>query len=77
MSKFKKIEDLYSKLDEAIDNYTNEYITPDKFNDIIKELNDNEFGVTIDPSLVKDNRESFNELGHVSYSSYDEDGNEY
>jgi arginyl-tRNA synthetase len=73
MKKIEKVEDLYEVLDNTIDDYTNESISRGEFNKIIEELNKNEFGIKIDPNLVPDNRESFNETGLVSYSSYDEE----
>ena len=77
MEKFKKVEDLYSKLDDAIDQYTNEIINKKEFDEIIEELNKNEFGIKIDKNLVTDNRESFNENGLVSYPFEDDIYNSY
>ena len=72
MKKIKKVEDLYEALDNAIDNFTNETIKREDFRKIIEELNQNEFNIKIDPDLMPDNRETFNESGLVSYP-YDED----
>ena len=72
MKKIKKVEDLYEALDNAIDNFTNETIKREDFRKIIEELNQNEFGIKIDPDLMPDNRETFNETGLVSYP-YDEE----
>jgi len=38
MKKIEKIEELYGKLDEAIDSFTNESIGRSEFNKIIEEL---------------------------------------
>jgi arginyl-tRNA synthetase len=73
MKKIEKVEDLYDILDNAIDDFTNESINKSKFNQIIEELNKNEFGIKIDSNLVPNNREAFNETGLVSYP-YDEEG---
>lgn len=72
MKKIKKVEDLYEALDNAIDNFTNETIKREDFRKIIEELNQNEFNIKIDPDLMPDNRETFNETGLVSYP-YDEE----
>ena len=72
MKKIKKVEDLYQALDDAIDNFTNETIKREDFRKIIEELNQNEFNIKIDPDLMPDNRETFNETGLVSYP-YDEE----
>ena len=72
MKKIKKVEDLYEALDNAIDNFTNESIKREDFKKIIEELNQNEFDIKIDPDLMPDNRETFNESGLVSYP-YDEE----
>lgn len=72
MKKIKKVEDLYEALDNAIDNFTNETIKREDFRKIIEELNQNEFDIKIDPDLMPDNRETFNETGLVSYP-YDEE----
>jgi hypothetical protein len=72
MKKIKKVEDLYEALDNAIDNFTNETIKREDFKKIIEELNQNEFDIKIDPDLMPDNRETFNESGLVSYP-YDEE----
>ena len=72
MKKIKKVEDLYEALDNAIDNFTNESIKREDFKKIIDELNQNEFDIKIDPDLMPDNRETFNESGLVSYP-YDEE----
>jgi hypothetical protein len=64
-------EELYELLDSAINSFTSENITREKFNQIIDQLNQNEFGIKIDKNLVPYNRESFNESGHVSYYDYD------
>jgi hypothetical protein len=72
MKKIKKVEDLYEALDNAIDNFTNETIKREDFIKIIEELNQNEFDIKIDPDLMPDNRETFNESGLVSYP-YDEE----
>lgn len=77
MSKIEKVEDLYSQLDEAIDQFTNENISRKQFDDIIDHLNKNEFGIKIDKNLVPDNRESFNEQGMVSYPYEDESSYSY
>ena len=76
MKKIEKVEDLYQALDDAVDNFTNECINREDFKKIIEELNQNEFGITIDPNLMPDNRESFNEIGLVSYPN-DEDESSY
>ena len=72
MKKIEKVEDLYQALDDAIDNFTNETIKREDFKKVIEELNQNEFGIKIDPDLMPDNRETFNETGLVSYP-YDEE----
>ena len=72
MKKIEKVEDLYQALDNAIDDFTNETIKREDFRKIIEELNQNEFGIKIDPDLMPDNRETFNETGLVSYP-YDEE----
>ena len=72
MKKIEKVEDLYEALDNAIDNFTNETIKREDFIKIIEELNQNEFDIKIDPDLMPDNRETFNESGLVSYP-YDEE----
>ena len=72
MKKIKKVEDLYQALDDAIDNFTNETIKREDFRKISEELNQNEFNIKIDPDLMPDNRETFNETGLVSYP-YDEE----
>lgn len=72
MKKIEKVEDLYQALDDAIDNFTNEIIKREDFKKIIEELNQNEFNIKIDPDLMPDNRETFNETGLVSYP-YDEE----
>jgi preprotein translocase subunit Sec61beta len=60
-------EELYIKLDSAIDSFTSETISRETFLKIIEEINQNDFGIKIDPNLVPDNRESFNESGIVSF----------
>ena len=72
MKKIEKVEDLYEALDNAIDNFTNETIKREDFKKIIEQLNQNEFDIKIDPDLMPDNRETFNESGLVSYP-YDEE----
>ena len=72
MKKIEKVEDLYQALDNAIDDFTNETIKREDFRKIIEELNQNEFDIKIDPDLMPDNRETFNETGLVSYP-YDEE----
>ena len=72
MKKIEKVEDLYTQLDEAIDQFTNEVINRKQFDLIIEQLNQNEFGIKIDKNLVPDNRETFNEQGMVSYPYDDE-----
>jgi hypothetical protein len=72
MKKIEKVEDLYEALDNAIDDFTNETIKREDFKKIIEELNQNEFNIKIDPDLMPDNRETFNETGLVSYP-YDEE----
>jgi hypothetical protein len=72
MKKIEKVEDLYQALDNAIDDFTNETIKREDFKKIIEELNQNEFNIKIDPDLMPDNRETFNETGLVSYP-YDEE----
>ena len=72
MKKIEKVEDLYEALDNAIDDFTNETIKREDFRKIIEELNQNEFNIKIDPDLMPDNRETFNETGLVSYP-YDEE----
>jgi hypothetical protein len=76
MKKIEKVEDLYSQLDEAIDQFTNEVINRKQFEEIIDQLNQNEFGIKIDKNLVPNNRETFNEQGMVSYP-YDESSYSY
>lgn len=77
MSKLFKLEgwetpqELYAELDRAISYYTEEIIFYDDFIDIIKKLNNNDFGIKIDENLVKDNREDFNEGGLISYTEDD------
>ena len=65
-------EELYAKLDQEIYRFTNEYITREQFLKTINELNQNDFGIKIDPDLVPYNRESFNENGIVSFWEDDE-----
>jgi hypothetical protein len=65
-------EELYAKLDQAIDSFTNESISRETFLKTINELNQNDFGIKIDPNLVPYNRESFNESGIVSFWEDDE-----
>lgn len=65
-------EELYAKLDRAIDSFTNESISRETFLKTINELNQNDFGIKIDPNLVPYNRESFNESGIVSFWEDDE-----
>lgn len=77
MIKIEKIEELYDRLDDAIDSFTSESIGRSKFNKIIEELNKNEFGIKIDPNLMPENRESFNETGLVSYPYDDESSYSY
>ena len=77
MSKIEKVEDLYSQLDEAIDQFTNESINRKQFDDIIDHLNQNKFGIKIDKNLVPNNRETFNEQGMVSYPYDDESSYSY
>ena len=72
MKKIEKVEDLYEALDNAIDDFTNETIKREDFKKIIEQLNQNEFDIKIDPNLMPDNRETFNETGLVSYP-YDEE----
>jgi hypothetical protein len=72
MKKIEKVEDLYTQLDDAIDQFTNEVINRKQFDLVIEQLNQNEFGIKIDKNLVPDNRETFNEQGMVSYP-YDEE----
>ena len=72
MKKIEKVEDLYEALDNAIDDFTNETIKREDFIKIIEQLNQNEFDIKIDPNLMPDNRETFNETGLVSYP-YDEE----
>jgi len=72
MKKIEKVEDLYEALDNAIDDFTNETIKREDFKKIIEQLNQNEFDIKIDPNLMPDNRETFNESGLVSYP-YDEE----
>ena len=72
MKKIEKVEDLYEALDNAIDDFTNETIKREDFIKIIEQLNQNEFDIKIDPDLMPDNRETFNETGLVSYP-YDEE----
>jgi len=72
MKKIEKVEDLYEALDNAIDDFTNETIKREDFIKIIEQLNQNEFNIKIDPNLMPDNRETFNETGLVSYP-YDEE----
>lgn len=71
MNNIKTPEELYNLLDSAIEQFTEESINKNQFDLIIENLNKNEFGIKIDPNLVTNNRESFNELGYISY--YDED----
>jgi len=70
-----KIEELYSKLDNAIEEYTNERISNKKFRDIIKELNNNTLDIRIDEDIISDNRADFNECDYVSYdeTSYNDE----
>jgi hypothetical protein len=67
MKKIETVEDLYTELDNTIDQFTNEVINREQFDLIIERLNQNEFGIKIDKNLVPDNRETFNEQGMVSY----------
>jgi DNA-directed RNA polymerase alpha subunit len=76
MKKIEKVEDLYAQLDESIDQFTNENINKKQFEEIIDQLNQNEFGIKIDKNLVPDNRETFNEQGMVSYP-YDDESSSY
>ena len=76
MMKIEKVEELYDRLDYAIDSFTNESIGRSEFNKIIEELNKNEFGIKIDANLMPENRESFNETGLVSYP-YDDESSYY
>jgi excinuclease UvrABC helicase subunit UvrB len=68
----KKLFEFYQSLDEAISRFTNEEIDRKQFEEIIDELNKNEFGVKIDKNLIKDNRVDFNEDGAVSYTDNDD-----
>lgn len=68
-------EELYEKLDGAIDLFTNETISRETFLKTINELNRNDFGIKIDPNLVPYNRESFNESGIVSF--WEDDDSSY
>jgi|LakMenEpi03Aug12_release.lakeMendotaPanAssembly.Ray.scaffolds.fasta_scaffold4619082_1 hypothetical protein len=77
MKKIEKVEDLYSQLDEAIDQFTNENINKKQFEEIIDQLNQNEFGIKIEKNLVPNNRETFNEQGMVSYPYDDESSYSY
>jgi hypothetical protein len=77
MKKIEKVEDLYAQLDESIDQFTNENINKKQFEEIIDQLNQNEFGIKIDKNLVPDNRETFNEQGMVSYPYDDESSYSY
>ena len=77
MKKIEKVEDLYTQLDEAIDQFTNETINKKQFEEIIDQLNQNEFGIKIDKNLVPNNRETFNEQGMVSYPYDDESSYSY
>jgi hypothetical protein len=77
MKKIEKVEDLYAQLDEAIDQFTNENINKKQFEEIIDQLNQNEFGIKIDKNLVPNNRETFNEQGMVSYPYDDESSYSY
>jgi hypothetical protein len=67
---FKNPQELYAELDKAIELYTDETIYSNDFIDFITQINKNEFGIQIDPNLIKDNREDFNESGLVSYTEY-------
>lgn len=69
----KKLLEFYQSLDDAISRFTNEEIGREQFEEIIDELNKNEFGIKIDKNLIKDNRVDFNEDGAVSYSDTDDD----
>ena len=77
MKKIEKVEDLYAQLDEAIDQFTNETINKKQFEEIIDQLNQNEFVIKIDKNLVPNNRETFNEQGMVSYPYDDESSYSY
>ena len=77
MKKIEKVEDLYTQLDEAIDQFTNETINKKQFEEIIDQLNQNEFGIKIEKNLVPNNRETFNEQGMVSYPYDDESSYSY
>jgi hypothetical protein len=68
----KKLLEFYQSLDDAISRFTNEEIGREQFEEIIDELNKNEFGVKIDKNLIKDNRVDFNEDGAVSYTDTDD-----
>jgi len=70
---FKNPQELYAELDKAIEYYTDETILSNHFIEFINKINDNEFGIKIDPNLIIDNREDFNEQGLISYTSdYDD-----
>jgi len=77
---FETPQELYAELDKAIEFYTDETISRLTFTEVIESFNKNSFGIHIDPNLIVDNREDFNEQGLISYplddsyeSSYDED----
>jgi hypothetical protein len=67
---FKNPQELYAELDKAIELYTSETIWGSDFLQFINDINKNEFGIKIDPNLIQDNREDFNESGLVSYTDY-------
>lgn len=67
---FKNPQELYAELDKAIELYTSETIFGGDFLQFINDINKNEFGIKIDPNLIQDNREDFNESGLVSYTDY-------
>lgn len=67
---FKNPQELYAELDKAIELYTSETIFGSDFLQFINDINKNEFGIKIDPDLIQDNREDFNESGLVSYTDY-------
>jgi hypothetical protein len=67
---FKNPQELYAELDKAIELYTSETIFGGDFLQFINDINKNEFGIKIDPDLIQDNREDFNESGLVSYTDY-------
>jgi hypothetical protein len=67
---FKNPQELYAELDKAIELYTSETIWGSDFLQFINDINKNEFGIKIDPDLIQDNREDFNESGLVSYTDY-------